>query len=154
MSAAPLTLPCDHDELVAIVRREWPGAARKHGVDPALLTLDVENGRPWATWVLGLGTDYVGLTPLVSRALDALADLLEDAGLAIDRSDDVLVLGWAAAEETVYVVGDLTYTPHPRRYRLIDAERDDPGVPVVKAWRERIFAERQARDSEHAGGRR
>lgn len=95
---APLTLPCDREQLAATVARLWPDVAAVCGVDSARVGADVDaHGELLLPDITGSDAlRSLGL-PAWWLALEHLARSLEDLGYEVHRDGSArVVLGWAA----------------------------------------------------------
>ena len=139
-----LTLPCDWEKLEQDVKRLWPDAAPKHGVDMDRIGVAVCADGNALRWVPRWPPFTQPPVPAeeaaaANRALSTLADLLEDMGYVVDREGGPgRVLGWAA-----HHFGRGRHRD-PAPTRLVDAA---PWHPVVKAWREELLAARLQREA-------
>ena len=153
----PIFLPILARELAAIIREEWPDAARQHmtpgstalaglGADALadgtiVFTLD---GRQWVT---ATGS------PAALRALSSLADRLEHRGVVVSREGGVRVIGWAVAasewrdpgSKVVRLRG--SYVVAVRHLDAIDPRRIAYDAEVMRAQEERRGKESAPRGS-------
>lgn len=88
---APLTLPCDREQLATTVARLWPAAAAVCGVDSARVESLVQTSGILAA------SNYDVAPAQRYLAWEHLTRSLEDAGYEVRRDGSArVVLGWAA----------------------------------------------------------
>lgn len=129
------TIPILPADLASLISRLWGdhgdgrGVAREAGVDPNVVNATIDDDGALHAWWSGDGPD--GLRGKVGHALSLLADRLENAGLVVDRSAGLRVVGWAAGWAEAFG-GVLCLR------RMVEIEDLAPWAEPVKRWREGI----------------